>query len=57
MKGLDTNVLVRYLTCDDPSQAALAANYIKTQCTVDHPGFINRIVQCKVVWVLETAYE
>jgi hypothetical protein len=26
MKGLDTNALVRYLTQDDPKQAALASN-------------------------------
>lgn len=29
---------------------------IAKQCTRDDPGFINRIVLCELVWVLELAY-
>jgi len=29
MKGLDTNVLVRYLTQDDPKQSAMAIRVIE----------------------------
>ena len=56
MIGLDTNVLVRYLVKDDPAQARIAAQVIARECTRDDPGFINRIVLCEIVWVLETAY-
>ncbi|MBV8212722.1 MAG: type II toxin-antitoxin system VapC family toxin [Verrucomicrobia bacterium] len=57
MTGIDTNVLVRYLVRDDPEQARKAARFIKSQCSTDDPGLINRIVLCELVWVLETAYE
>ena len=56
MIGLDTNVLVRYLVQDDPSQSRKATQLITKRCTRDDPGFINRIVLCELVWVLESAY-
>lgn len=56
MKGLDTNVLLRYFVADDSSQAVRAARFIKNNCTRETPGFINRIVLCELVWVLESAY-
>ena len=56
MIGLDTNVLVRYLVEDDSEQAAKAAKLIEKRCTEDDPGFVNRIVLCELVWVLESAY-
>jgi predicted nucleic-acid-binding protein len=56
MIGLDTNVLVRYLVQDDPGQSRKAKQVITKQCTGDDPGFINRIVLCELVWVLESAY-
>jgi len=54
--GLDTNVLVRYLVQDDPGQSRRASQLISRECTREAPGFINRIVLCELVWVLETAY-
>lgn len=57
MKGLDTNVLIRYLVQDDPLQSALATEYVETQCTVDNPCFINQIVLSEMVWVLESNYQ
>jgi predicted nucleic-acid-binding protein len=56
MIGLDTNVLVRHLVQDDPTQSRKATQVITRQCTRDEPGFINRIVLCELVWVLESAY-
>ncbi|MGA7129363.1 MAG: type II toxin-antitoxin system VapC family toxin [Chthoniobacterales bacterium] len=56
MTGIDTNVLVRYLTKDDAEQARKAVAFIKNQCSTEDPGLINRIVICELVWVLETAY-
>ena len=56
MKGLDTNVLVRYLAQDDPIQSAQATRYIETHCTNDNPCFISQIVLCELAWVLESNY-
>jgi len=56
MIGLDTNVLVRYLTQDHPEQASKASRLIETRCTKDEPGFISLIVLCELVWVLRGAY-
>ncbi|OQW62594.1 MAG: PIN domain-containing protein [Nitrospira sp. ST-bin4] len=56
MIGLDTNVLVRYLVRDNPDQAQIAAEAIARDCTRESPAFINRIVLCELVWVLESAY-
>ena len=56
MKGLDTNVLVRYLTHDDAIQYQKAGTYLETNCTPQEPCFINSIVLCELVWVLETAF-
>ena len=56
MIGLDTNVLVRHLVQDDPGQSRKATQVITKRCTRDDPGFINRVVLCELVWVLESAY-
>jgi len=56
MIGLDTNVLVRYLTQDDPEQAARAGRIIETCCTKYEPGLVSLIVLCELVWVFCGAY-
>lgn len=56
MIGLDTNVLVRYLTQDDADQAELANRLIETKCSKSAPGFIALIVLCELTWVLRGAY-
>ena len=57
MIGLDTSVLVRYLVEDDGAQASKAAHLIETRCAEDTPGFVNRVVLCELVWVLESAFD
>jgi len=57
MKGLDSNVIVRYVVQDDPRQSALASEFIENKCTTENPGFINTIVLCELVWVLKRAYK
>jgi len=52
--GLDTNVLVRYLTQDDAAQAARSAKVIDQAAAAGL--FISSIVVCELVWVLEDAY-
>jgi predicted nucleic-acid-binding protein len=55
MIALDTNVLVRFLTQDDPAQSRAATDLI-TGLTADAPGFVCREVMVELVWVLERAY-
>jgi predicted nucleic-acid-binding protein len=57
MIGLDTNILVRYLTQDDPGQSRKAAHEIEKGLSAGHLFYITNIVMCKLVWVLETAYQ
>jgi predicted nucleic-acid-binding protein len=56
MIGLDTNVLVRYITQDHPEQSKLATDYIEKKCTANSPGYVNHIVICELIWVLNRAY-
>ena len=56
MIGLDTNVLVRYLTQDDPDQAARATRVVERELTEDTPGFIGLVVLVETVWVLQRLY-
>ena len=55
MIGLDTNIVVRYLTHDDAAQTAAAARVIDS-LTSDSPGFLSLIVIAELVWVLEVSY-
>lgn len=57
MIGIDTNVLVRYLTHDDAQQYQQAKAFLETRCTGDTPGYVNAVVLCEVIWVLERAYD
>lgn len=56
MIGLDTNILVRYLTQDDPGQSRKAAHEIEKGLRAGSQFFIADIVLCELVWVLEGAY-
>lgn len=56
MIGLDTNILVRFITQDDPVQAARATALIEWELTADTPGFVNLVTLAEVAWVLRNAY-
>ena len=56
MIGLDTNVLVRYLTRDDPAQYARAAAFLAAAADRGENFVVNTAVLCELVWVLRTAY-
>ena len=51
MIGLDTNILVRYLTRDDEQQWQQAVTVIQH----NQLCFISNIVLCELVWVLKSA--
>ena len=55
MIGLDTNVVVRYLTHDHAAQTAAAVRIIDS-LSQDSPGFLSLIVIAELVWVLEVSY-
>jgi predicted nucleic-acid-binding protein len=56
MIGLDTNILVRYLTQDDPTQSAKAREIVERRLTEEKPGFISIVAMVETVWVLERAH-
>jgi predicted nucleic-acid-binding protein len=56
MIGLDSNVLVRYLTQDDPIQSPKATEIIERRLTEENPGFVCIVAMAETVWVLDRAY-
>ena len=56
MIGLDTNILIRYLTQDDPVQTAKAAEILERRLTVKNLGFVSIVAMAETVWVLDRAY-
>lgn len=57
MIGLDTNVIVRYLTQDDPKQGELANKIISKATGQGELLWISQITLCETVRVLERAYK
>lgn len=56
MTGLDTNVLVRYLTQDEPRQSRRAATLVAEAVSGGQRLFVSTLVLCELVWVLRGAY-
>ena len=51
MKAVDTNIIVRYVTQDDPSQSPIAEHFLLTnEC------FISDTVLLETAWVLRSSY-
>ncbi len=55
MIGLDTNIIVRYITQDDPAQSKKATHLIES-LSPEAPGYITLVALVEVVWVLEESY-
>jgi predicted nucleic-acid-binding protein len=55
MIGLDTNVLVRYLTKDDPAQTPIAVRVVRSLSS-ENPGFVSLVAAAELVWVLRISY-
>ena len=51
MRAVDTNVLVRLITRDDPEQTASAESFISTG------AWISTLVLSEALWVLASVYE
>ncbi len=57
MIAIDTNILVRYITQDDLQQAEAAENLLAIYNNNPQSIFINNIVLCEFIWVLEKGYK
>ena len=56
MIGLDTNVLVRYFTQDEPKSAAKSRQLVQTRLTRESPGHVNVVTLAETAWVLKRLY-
>lgn len=57
MIGIDTNILVRHITQDDELQSEMASKLIESYANKNDSLFINNIVFCELIWVLERGYK
>ena len=56
MIGIDTNVLVRYISQDDATQSARATRLLEQECSPATPGFIGLVVLLELVWISESCF-
>ena len=56
MRGLDTNILIRHLTADDPEQFLAVDTLFRWGIRERKSFHVSIIVLCEVVWVLRTQY-
>jgi predicted nucleic-acid-binding protein len=56
MFGVDTNVLIRYLTRDDQSQYDKARRLIAREVAKGDPVFVSLLVLLETEWVLRSRY-
>jgi|SRR5215469_12532088 len=56
MIGLDTNILVRFITRDDGAQSRKADEII-AGLTEEEPGFVSVVLMAELAWVLERTYD
>lgn len=56
MIALDTNILLRYLTQDDPVPSP-KANRVIDRLTEEEPGFISLVTILEIVWVRKSIYK
>lgn len=57
MIGIDTNILIRYLTQDHEQQAKTASDLLSLYNRKKGSIFLNNIVICELIWVLERGYK
>ena len=55
MKGVDTNVLLRYILRDDPRQASEAGRVLEEAEARDERLFVSTPVLCELCWTLRDA--
>jgi len=55
MIGLDTNILVRFIAQDHPTQTTAATKLIDS-LSPDVPGYLSLVVIAELIWVLQFSY-
>lgn len=57
MIGLDTNVMIRYLVQDEPSQSKRANQQFEKWIAEGKVLWICQVTLCEIAWVLERCYK
>ena len=57
MKGIDTNILIRFLIGDDELQSKRVYNIFKKAESEKKEFFVPLLVILELIWVLESVYE
>ena len=57
MRGIDTNILVRFLTKDDKKQSKVVYNIFKKAELENEILFVPLLVILELIWVLESLYD
>ena len=55
MIGVDTNILLRFLTADDADQHACTVDFFGRRSPAD-PAFVSAVALAETIWVLRKAY-
>lgn len=53
MIGVDTNVVIRMVTNDDPRQVGIVREFLVARSSSD-PAFVSSLVLAESIWVLQT---
>jgi predicted nucleic-acid-binding protein len=56
VRAVDTNIIVRYLTNDDPQQAAVVEQFFDECARTHEKIYVSVPVLCEVIWVLERPF-
>ena len=56
MRAVDTNILVRLLTRDEPAQYRTAVQFFEDCRRIGEQVLISAVVLCELVWVLKSNY-
>ena len=56
MIGIDTNIFVRFLVDDDPTQSSVARRFLSAR-TGDEPAYVSAVVVAETVWVLTRGFK
>jgi predicted nucleic-acid-binding protein len=56
VRGIDTNILVRFFTRDDPEQSQISRDLFARAEAENERFHVSTIVLCELVWVLRSQY-
>lgn len=57
MKAIDTNILIRFLTVDDPKQFQLVSQLFEIAERTNQKLLVTPLVVLEMVWVLKTSFK